>query len=423
MWKIINYSLLLILILMLISCGPVPLERLGLVNLTVSAEQRSARSSSTNERSIRATAITDDQIFKDDRKEANRGTLRHRLTPQSFILDIDDIVVYNKLGREAYLSQSVLQRVDGPAGIVPQHYDLTHANGIIRDALIQNSTYDGLSMQFLPFGGDEYYESRSSTSNDGFYVLSITGMELPDEYDGIRLNGEIIDDEKFTSGLRYFSFTHLQPIEVNQGFLSYLTIGSDVEQNWVQNPMGEIGKWVNPVTITTGNAVGLYLASETSIDIGSYEDPELLLHWDLQELVEIWDNGTPSDLSDDIVTYKLDDPFPVSMVIRENQVKIGSSSDTTAPSDVIIAAIAGQHSANTLQWINPQDEDFNEVSIIRKAGSASSDRTGGEEVYRSYIPNYVDESGTSGTHYYYLIQTVDFSGNYSPGIILDQVQP
>lgn len=417
---ILKYLSIFVMVLAFTSCGPVPLERLGLVNLSVSAEQRNARNVSLGDRSIRATAMTDDQYFKDERKAANRGSRLYQLTPSSFILDIDDIVVYNRLGSDAYLSHKILQRVNAPAGLVPQHYDLVHAQGIIRDALVQNATYDGLAMQFLP-GGDGI--TSRGFSNDGFYILSITGVDLPDEYDGVELRGEVQDVEGLPAGLRYFTFEDLQPIEINQGFLSYLIIGADVEKNRIQNPQGEIGTWINPVTITTGNAVAFYLKSDSSIDVSSFDDPELLLHWDMQDLVEIWDNGTPLDLSDDIVTYNLSDPFPVSLVIREYQMKSGSLTDTTAPSDVIIPAIAGQNSVNTLQWINPQDDDFKEVSIIRKAGAAPSDRTDGEEVYRSHIPNFVDVSGTTGTHYYYLIQSVDYSGNYSPGVVVDQMQP
>lgn len=66
MVKVLTYLNLIILLLMLVSCGPVPMERLGMANLSVSAEQRSARSSSFYERSIRATEITDDQFYKND---------------------------------------------------------------------------------------------------------------------------------------------------------------------------------------------------------------------------------------------------------------------------------------------------------------------------------------------------------------------
>jgi hypothetical protein len=328
------------------------------------------------------------------------------------MLQLDDVVVYNRLGSEAYMSHYLLERVRTPiGGIIPQNYDLVRSNGIIRDALVQSTTYDGISMQFLPWGN--------------------TGVEFPEEYDGITFPDETTNSDyakNFPEGLRYFWFGELQPIEINDGFLSYLTIGSDIEENWVQNPKGEIGRWTNPVTVTLGNAVALYLASETSIDVGSYEDPELLLQWDMQNLIEIWDNGTPSDLSDDIVTYKLHDPFPVSIIVRERVIKTVNPSDNIPPSDVIapiiyVPIIYEQESVNTLQWLNPQEEDFNEVSIIRKADSAPSDRSDGEEVYRSHIPNFIDTTGTSGVHYHYLIQAVDYSGNYSTGIVLDQVQP
>ena len=409
-----RYAWIILLPLILVSCGPVPMERLGTEFVSLSAESTDTKSVSTQGRSIRATAIHDDQFFKTERQEAHRGSLRHQLTPKSFVLDIDDIAVYNRLGTNFYMSKRLLKSVSSPAGIIPQHYDLVHAYGIIRDAMIQNSTYDGLSVQFLPQVG---------SSNDGFYVLSITGIELPEEYDDVELQGEVTDIEGIPDGLRYFSFEYLQPIETNEGFFSGISIGADVEENWIQNPKGESGTWVNPVGITSGNSVAIYLSADEKIDISSFDYPEILLNWDMENLVQIWDNNQPDNPHAHIITYNLNDPFPVSLTVRENIASTGIPVDkNNVPSDVIIPAIAGKSSNNTLQWINPQDKDFREVSIIRKAGEKPQDRTDGEEVYRSHIPNYVDLTGTSGTHYFYLIQTVDFMGNYSEGVVLDQVQ-
>lgn len=412
---IIRYIGMIVLPFILISCGFVPMERLGTKPISVSAGESAEESNSisSQSRSIRTIAINNDQYYKSDRQEAHRGSLLHQLTPKIFVLDIDDVVLYNRLITGSYISKRILRRVNSPAGIIPQHYDLVHASGIIRDAHAQNQIYDGLSLQFLPGVG---------SSNDGFYVLSIIGIELPKEYDGVKLPGEIEEIEGLPDGLRYFSFEHLQPIETNTGFLSYLTIGTDVNENWIQNPLGEIGKWVNPVTTTRGNAVGIYLSTIEQIDISSFEDPEILLHWDMIDLVEIWDNEQPQNPHAHTITFKLHDPFPVSLFIRENIANKGNHGSSLAPSDVIIPAIAGSSSYNTLQWINPQDEDFMEVSIVRKAGKKPQNRTDGEEVYRGYVPNYVDLTGTSGIHYFYLIQTVDYSGNYSDGVILDQVQ-
>jgi hypothetical protein len=86
-------------------------------------------------------------------------------------------------------------------------------------------------------------------------------------------------------------------------------------------------------------------------------------------------------------------------------------------------AISGPTTYSTLQWISPKDPDFDKVVIVRKAGSAPTSKTDGDIVYDGYLPNYCDTTGSSGVHYYYLVYTVDNSGNASTGIVLDQVQP
>lgn len=411
------------LLLLLLGCGPIPLDRLGLTNLSVSAQKKSEKSMRSESRVIETRAVTDERYYKAERQAGSRGDRVVSLTPEIFVLDIDDIVVYNRIGANAYISKKILPRVNGPAGIVPQHYDLVHTRGMIREAMVQKGHYDGLSMQFLP--GDEFISSRSydSFTNDGSFVYSIVGVPLPVEYDGIALPHEIAaaDIPGLEEGLHYFSFKHLQPIETNSGFVSYLTIGTDVREQWVQNPSGVIGDWVNPVTMTDGNAIGIYLTSDTPIDVLSFKDPEVVLFWDLDGLIEVWDRDTP-DPSDDIVTFKLHDPFPVSLLVQERQLPLVSTTDLTPPNEVFLPAIAGKNSANTLQWVNPRDDDFKEVVITRKAGSPPTDRSDGVEVYRYHIPNYVDLSGTSGTHYHYLVQTVDYSGNYSQGVRLEQTQ-
>ncbi len=388
--------------------------------LAVSAgvEGSSVSRSSRNARSISVYSMVDDTYFKDNRKEANRGSLLYQLTPESFILDIDDIVLYNEIGEDDYSSVEILERTMNPDGaIIPKHIDLAYADDFIRDTEIFGSTFDGLSMQFLPHG--------NGSSNDGYYVRSITGLVLPSEYNSHYFDGEVTDSiDGLPSELRYFSFESLQPIETNSGFLSYLTIGANVTQDGIQNPAGDTGTFINPVTETSGNSVSLYYSNDSYLDLSSYSNPEILFNWNLVDLVEIYDGGTPSDYSDDIITFCLSNPFPVSLTLQENTSASGTSgADSTAPSDVVAPAISGSTTYNTLQWINPRDEDLKEIVVTRKAGSEPRSRDDGEEVYRGYQPNYVDAEGIAGTDYYYLIQTVDYNENYSDGIVLDQIQP
>ncbi len=397
--------------------GPDPVS--GYKSVAVSAGVDSSASRITvKSRTIQVESMNDETYFKENRKAANRGSRLYQLTPESFILDMDVLVLYNETVGDQFSTVELLGYTTTPdGGIVPKHIDLAYADDFIRDVEISESTYHGLSMQFLPSG--------NGSSNDGYYVRSITGLALPAVYDGINLVGEVTDEiDGLPSGLRFFGFDSLQPVDTNNGFLSYLTIGSNIDEDGIQNPSGADGTWINPVTQTSGNSVSLYFSTDSVLDFSSFTDPEILFDWDLVDLVEIWDNKTPLQYSDDIITFKLGNPFPVSIYIQENSSSGDSTgTDSTSPSDVVSQAISGPTTYNTLQWINPRDEDFKEVVVTRKAGGAPVSRTDGEEVYRGYHPNYVDTDGFSGTHYYYLIQTVDYNENYSSGVILDQSQP
>ena len=123
------------------------------------------------------------------------------------------------------------------------------------------------------------------------------------------------------------------------------------------------------------------------------------------------------------LTLNLDRPFPISIQVRESEVGASlTQSDTTPPAEVHTAMIAGPTSWNTLQWINPRDDDFDHVEIVRKAGSTPAGHSDGDVIYDGYEPNHVDVTGQSGTLYYYRIITVDASGNRSDGVVLSQMQ-
>ena len=421
--------LLSLSILLLSGCGPIPFYRTGadihLISVSAGTDSGGSRflsfSSSDGDslsRSITTYPLADDTYFKEDRKAANRGNLVCRLTPESFVLDIDAVALYNRSWGGGYDSTEIYSEVKQPNGSsIPQHYDLAYADDFIRGFRVFRSQFEGIAVDFLPFAG--YH-----TTNDGFYVRSITGVALPQEYVDAGVNfGEMPASYDLPAGLACYPFDDLQPFETNDGFLSYLTFGADVGENGIQNPLGEVGNWDLPTGSTTGNAVSLFFKIGSPIDLSPYANPEIVFNWDLENLIEIWDHGTPANLSDDIITYSLSNPFPVSLSVRENVNRNNSSaSDITAPSEVISPAIAGANTWNTIQWINPVDRDFKEVVVVRKAGSAPADRRDGEEVYRSYIPNYIDVSGGSGTDYYYRVFTLDYSGNYSSGVVLHQIQ-
>ena len=359
--------------------------------------------------------LSDETYYKDSRKTASRGALLKAYTPEQFILDIDYILIYKESGTD-YDTQYLVSHTSNPdGGIIPRHINLLYADDFIRNFELSGNIWNGLSMQFSPFapGG----------SNDGFYVMSIIGVALDSSYDGILLPGEIDQTQLTVSDpdLHYFSFDFLQPYSTT--FLSYLAIGNDIDTAGIQNPDAETGFWEIPGMSTSGNSSQIFLPGN-GIDFSSYVDPEIVFYWNMDNVIEIYEGNNSGMVDDDIVTFNLSTPFPLGLIVQENQGSDTNSTpdDTTPPSEVYFPAISGPTSYNTLQWINPNDTDFNKVVVIRKIGSAPTSTSDGETVYEGYEPNYCDATGLSGTHYYYSVHTVDYAGNYSSGIVLDQVQ-
>lgn len=377
--------------------------------------------------SVSTSPLHDESFFKEDRQAENRGNLISQVTPQYFVLEIGQLLIYKAMENMEYsefITQGVLNPRTNPLDHdIPRHINIVHARHFIRDVEILygiefgsiefGDFWSGLMMRISPYAGTE--------SNDGFYIMSLVGIDLGPEYMLTTLPNEITDQmDAPIEGLHYFSVGTLQPYITPT--LSFITIGNDILTSGIQNPNGESGRWVLPGGATSGNSSQIFLPGN-EIDLSSYDNPEITLVWDLYNLVEVYDAGTPSTV-DDIVTFNLSNPFPVRLDVQEYrpQEQIGDPDDSTPPGDVSLLAIAGANTYNTLQWINPIDEDFDSVTIVRKAAAPPIDRNDGELVYQGFEPNYCDTTAVSGTHYYYLIQAVDFAGNFSPGVFLDQVQ-
>jgi len=337
--------------------------------------------------------ITDETYYKDSVKQ--RGSLCGEFSVDQFIMEIDTIGIYKMSSNNDYQWESILSTIKQPSGyIIPQHFNIMYAKDIIREADISFSSADGLFIDFLPF---------LSHSNDGFYLMSMVGVDLGADYNDVILPNEIQNlPQGFPdSSLHYFSFSSLQPFKT--GFLGTIVSGGDISEAGIQNPEGIFGVWDTIDGETTGNSSHVFLPGD-AIGLSSIENAELTFAWDMTDLIQVYDNKTFSEKTDDVVTFNLSNPFPVSLIVREHiNISPSEPGDTIPPGDVFSPAISGSNTYNTLQWINPTAYDFAYVSITRKAGSQPVDHTDGEVVYKGYKTCYYDSTGNSGTHYYYRI--------------------
>jgi len=363
--------------------------------------------------------IVDDNYFKPDRKDDVRGELIASYTPDEFILDLAIVKVYS-----ANSTATLSPYTTTPEGVViPRHVNIVHSRGFIRDVPIASSSWDGIHVEFLPGIG-----STQGLGSPMMGVISVVGIDLGADYDAVTLPNEAtaeLIDYSLTSGLHYFTMAEIQPFDVP--FLSYLIIGNDITTEGIQNPSGEMppadpGYWELPGAnnYTSGNASMIFIPGE-AVDFSSFANPEIVFNWDLTDLIEVYEGVGPGP-DDDVVTFNLARPFPVDITIQEKSYDVAApvAGDVIPTGEVQLGAIYGNSSYNVLIWINPPDEDFEKIVIVRKEGSEPVDGADGDVVYEGYEPNFCDITGTAGVHYYYKIFTVDYSGNYSSGVVLDK---
>lgn len=358
--------------------------------------------------------VTDETYYKEHLKEENRGTLIGSYTPEQFFLDIDYILLYlEQPDSDEFVIQRILPDRTTPGGTyIPRHINVIHARQFIREVEVAHDFWDGFSMKFLPHRG---------TSGNVFYVKSLIGVNLGADYAGIVLDQQITDDELLPDdGLHYFTFDYLQPFKT--GFLGYITIGENITEKGIQNPSGDSGIWNIPGDPPSlGNSSQAFFPGE-SLDLSVFTHPEIVFFWNMSGLIEVYDRGS-DDPSMHVVTFALANPFPVCLSLQEMQPGSlnGDPGDTEPPDDVLCAAAVVLDDSIVLQWINPKDEDFHQVIIMRKEGSPPAGLDDGDEVYSGHEPNFCDTLVQPGITYFYRVYAVDHSGNSSSGIVVSTV--
>lgn len=430
------------------SCGLLPFSRIGVTTSYSIVGDKSIAERKIRDfdvamanRAILTSPIIDETALASRFRSSQRGVLVGSYTPQDFLLTFDNFVVYNRAGA-GYTYSPLLGTLQVTES---QTYSIKHSRAFIRDFTLMNGNiYQGFG--FHTISGVKLIkplEANTPKTCDGYH-FSVVILDLGSPYQGILLDGEIPPSElqelpNFNPLFHYFEYGKLNPYngdvfdsyyqqEISR-ILDSLMIGSDI-----YTPC-----FIYDNTTTSQNTLPVlgpvYTKPGPALDFSDYKNPEVILYWELEDLIEIYNNNTPSDRTDDIVTFRIANPFPVDVFIQESDYEQEALlSDMIAPGDVLFLGKTWwpdgtvnfvQHCPDNilLSWINPYDLDFKQVTVVRKAGSVPVSYTDGEIVYQGYRPTFHDETGVAGAHYYYLIYTEDFSGNKSPGIIADIVYP
>ena len=306
---------------------------------------------------------------------------------------------------------------DGPV-LLPV-FDFAFAKDIVyADYIVEDERYD--------FSVVEMEITSRNTGPDSNYCFpwhSEVYVDLGERYRDVTFPNE--DAAKKRGTVHVFQFADLIPLGGKERtYLFRLSFDHNVDRPYIVNPDGSYVEDFNPYFWDTDTRIGLagyviYLPG-LNIDLGS-GSKHLIFEWDLAGLVEVYDHGTPDNVEDDLVTLRLDNPFPITLRAEPYGDWEPILGDQMDPPDVSQLDIRFFHLINTqvfVRWLNPSVRDFKQTHVIRKEGSPPTGMTDGEEVYVGTFPMYEDNDVELHKDYYYLILAEDQEGRFSDGEVI-----
>jgi len=306
----------------------------------------------------------DNSLLKEYLKENSRGSLINRYTPTQFILDIDVIALSNKDFSSVLPSSGMVTHLGGKSARnfffndkttnelisfsgIPQHYNIKHADKIIRDISVKQSSFESFWIEFLPECG--------STSNDNYYVNSVVVLDLGEKYKGVTLANELnIDVIQKSDTEHIFSFATLQPFKSD--FFGSIVFSNDVTKPYFIDS-------TDPNSMADG-----ILLPQPKLDFTNFENPTVNLEWNIDNVVEIYDNNT-NDKNDDIVTFNLNNPFPIRMKVVEEPAR-GESLYVNLTNPTIDNANKLEIIKDKVKTVIIDDDGLNGVGTVRFASNS-----------------------------------------------------
>ncbi len=244
---------------------------------------------------------------------------------------------------------------------------------------------------------------RAITSSTSFSKLTDIGASVT-----------TFNDTEVTNGTKYFY--KLTAIDKTNNESGYSDIVSVTPEPANTAPTASFS--VSPISgdLTTVFTVNASASRDN-------EDPRdsLQVKWD-------WENDGKWDTDwsfEKVLThqYSLADIYTIALKVKDTGGLTSCTSqvvyvaeDITPPIDVTDFRGRVEGYNIVLSWINPPDEDFTGVRIVRKIGDYPSDVNDGTVVYDGIGTTYVDPNLSSGVVYYYRAYAHDDVPNYSHGV-------
>jgi hypothetical protein len=358
----------------------------------------------------------DPEVYAPPFNSEAKGNLAGRYTPHSVIGTIHGMGVASPNYR---LPLECLYTVaEGPYSgvILLPAFDFAFAKGIMYvDYLLEHGRYDFTVVEMEIWG-----ENMSLERTDGFSILSEVHVDLGDEYCDVSFPKELRGKSHGT--VHVFQLVDLIPLGKRDHIaLVRLSFDHAVDRPYIVNPDGSYVHDLNPYFWECDTRMGLagYVIYLPGLDLDlSSESAHLIFDWDLFDLIEVYDNGTPDDVSDDLITLRLDNPFPITLRAEpyeelEPIIGDGVQPPEVSELDILFFDLVEQQVA--IRWINPPTADFRQVHIVRKESVPPTGIEDGDVIYVGSGYMYQDDDIKLGKEYFYRVIVEDWDGLLSDG--------
>lgn len=348
-----------------------------------------------------------------------KGNLVGNYTPHSVIGSIFGMGVASPNYRlPLSLTYGVATGPSSGFGLLPV-FDLALAKDIIyADYLLEHGRYDFTVVEMHIWTHD--YDGENWTT---FPPLSQVYIDLGDKYSDVSFPNELRDKSHGT--VHVFQLADLIPLGKKDQIGSVrLAFDHTVDRPYIVNPDGSYVSDFNPYFWDCGTRIGLagYVIYLPGLDLDlSSESAHLIFDWDLFELIEVYDNGTPDDVTDDLITLRLDNPFPITLRAEPYGEWEPISGDGMPPPDVSKLDIRFFDIIDQqvfVSWINPSVHDFRQTHVIRKEGTPPNGFEDGELVCVGTEALYQDDDIELSKEYFYRVIVEDWDGLFSNGEVI-----
>lgn len=366
------------------------------------------------------------------------GKKLYTVTPERFLAGIPRIRLHNTNGNLPMINQNFVHSTDTSGFAIVPMMDLVYSKNIINNDILLNSSASRFKEIELVIGADDFMFIPKSSWNgesapnirETFKTYSEIHIELPEEYSGIILDNEKLPSDRIyepaNNNIHVFSLIDLIPLENTDSHSVLIYFSEEIKEAKIYNPDGKRVEDFNPHLFesdrsTSWDGYFVYLpGNELNFSGGN---KELSFIWDLSNLIEVYSNGT-TEIDDDLVTLKLDNPFPIRFDFNSySEVNHDSSSPEEVSFfeakyfDKSIEEVMDNQII--LRWINPNQKSFEKVILVRKLNSSPENINDGKQVYKGNFPIYFDKEIASNKEYFYKIFVENSTGRLSDGKTLN----